>query len=45
MPASFTADEILYATSSHLKSGQIDDQKGRIRKAAKASLIAYRKSL
>lgn len=30
MSASFTADEILYATSSHLKSGTIDDQKGRI---------------
>lgn len=30
MSATFTADEILYATSSHLKSGPIDDQKGRI---------------
>lgn len=30
MSATFTADEILYATSSHLKSGPIDSHKGRI---------------
>lgn len=30
MSATFTADEILHATSSYLKSGRIDDQKGRI---------------
>lgn len=30
MHATFTADEILYATSSHLKSGYIDDTKGKI---------------
>ncbi len=30
MHAAFTADEILYATSSHLKSGYIDESKGNV---------------